>query len=130
MAASPREREVADPLLRYLSYSTPRLMHNLLRAFNNASLTAARRALVSSSTRVPTNRSSACCTLIFHECFDVCFVSIRCKGESATIKSGRKKGRKEGRRGFACPVSPLPSVFSLSFSRLYDESRSQALSIR
>ena len=29
-------RPAVDPLLRYLSYSTSRLMHNLLRAFNNA----------------------------------------------------------------------------------------------
>lgn len=34
---SPRgARPAVDPLLRYLSYSTSRLMHNLLRAFNNA----------------------------------------------------------------------------------------------
>lgn len=75
-------------------------MHNLLRAFNNAvprlsRRVAASRALASSSSRVPTNRSSACRTLIFHECFDVCFVSIRSKGGSGR-RSGAE-GRKEGR---------------------------------
>lgn len=93
-------------------------MHNLLRAFNNAvprlsRRVAASRALASSSSRVPTNRSSACRTLIFHECFDVCFVSIRSKGGSGTtIRSGRKEGRKE-QEDSPCLLSfSPPSVLS------------------
>lgn len=77
-----------DPLLRYLSYSGPRLMHNLLRAFNNANHLSPIRA-----TRPPRPgegpgesifRGTFSRTLIFHQCFDVCFVSIRPKGESVT----------------------------------------------
>jgi len=103
---------VADPLLRYLSYSAARLMHNLLRAFNNA-LPLARPPLHPRGWRgIDLPRRGA---LIFHECFDVCFVSIRRKGGSATIQLARKEEKGVRRRsgkgripGSASPSARFP----------------------
>jgi hypothetical protein len=101
---------VADPLLRYLSYSAARLMHNLLRAFNNA-LPLARPPLHPRGCRgIDLPRRGA---LIFHECFDVCFVSIRRKGGSATIQRRLARKEEKGERGSGkgrIPGSASPSA--------------------
>lgn len=56
----PRGGQAAvDPLLRYLSHSASRLMHNLLRAFNNANHLADTSTARLFVQRVPANRSSA-----------------------------------------------------------------------
>ena len=94
-------RPAVDPLLRYLSYSTSRLMHNLLRAFNNASRSESRwmpSLFISTQGWVPkllANRSPpfASLALIFHHCFDVCFVSIRPEGGKARRGPSPRSGR-------------------------------------
>lgn len=40
----------------------------------------------------PANRSSASLALIFHQCFDVCFVSIRPKGGIRVARRGSSRG--------------------------------------